>query len=90
MMPEFKETWPTTVDNPFDPFTQWDRWYMYDEKCEYHTCGQLARLSRTTVDRSEMEDEQAIDQAIQKLMDLYEPLDIYVLAVKGNTQRFGI
>ncbi len=27
----------TTVDNPYDPFTQWDEWYAYDEGKGYAT-----------------------------------------------------
>ena len=88
-MPDFKEVWVTTVDNPFDPFTQWDAWYRYDEKCGYHTCGRLARLSRNSNELSETETDQAITQAILTLIDLYEPFGVYRLAVEGKTQSFG-
>lgn len=36
-------TWITTVDNPFDPFTDFDNWYKYDESKGYCTSGYLAR-----------------------------------------------
>ena len=88
-MAEFKETWPTTVDNPFDPFPQWDEWYRYDEKCGYHTCSRLAMLSRNSNELSEAESEQSITQAILTLIDWYEPYGVYRLAVQGQTQRFG-
>lgn len=34
----------TTKDNPYDPFTQFREWYIYDETNGYHTCGLIARL----------------------------------------------
>lgn len=43
----------TTVDNPFNPFTEWDDWYTFDASKGYHTPGLLARL---TVDAEELSD----------------------------------
>ena len=37
------EYWVTTTDNPFDPFTQYDDWYRYDETHGYCTSGYVAR-----------------------------------------------
>ena len=28
----------TTVDNPYDPFEEWDEWYLFDKTKGYHTC----------------------------------------------------
>lgn len=36
----------TTEDNPFNPFTQWDDWYLFDLQKGYYTCERLAKLSR--------------------------------------------
>ena len=35
----------TTVDNPFNPFTEFDSWLAYDEQSGYNTNGLLARLT---------------------------------------------
>ena len=35
----------TTSDNPFNPFTQWDDWYLYDLQKGYCTCERLARIA---------------------------------------------
>ena len=34
-----KELWITTEDNPFDFFTETDRWINYDYQMGYDTCG---------------------------------------------------
>ena len=43
-MSETKETMVTTIDNPWNPFTNWDEWYAYDEWHGYHTCSLVDRL----------------------------------------------
>lgn len=80
--------WITTVDNPFDPFTQWDQWYRFDERSGYHTCEHLAYISRTSNDLSDAEYEESLDFAIQTLLKWYEPNEVYQLAIEGKTQKF--
>ena len=60
----------TTIDNPFDPFTQYEDWYGYDVAKGYHTCDYLARITRTSDDLSEDDEDQAIDQAIDEIVSL--------------------
>ena len=49
-MSETKETMVTTIDNPWNPFTNWDEWYAYDEWHGYHTCSLVDRLMPNTND----------------------------------------
>lgn len=58
----------TTVDNPYDPFTQWDEWYMWDLNAGYHTPGLLARLSFVSHEISEADQYLAIQQAIDEIV----------------------
>lgn len=60
----------STSDNPYDPFTQWDEWYAYDESKGYHTCSYLARVTRMTSDLGDAEEERAIDLAIDEILKL--------------------
>ena len=48
----------TTVDNPYNPFTDFIPWYMEDLRLGYDTCGLLARMTLSS-DRIDNEDELA-------------------------------
>ena len=60
----------TTIDNPFNPFTQWDEWKRYDEDKKYYTCSYLARIAKTSDDLSEADYNKAIDDAIEEFVIL--------------------
>lgn len=60
----------TTVDNPFDPFTQYDEWYAYDQHLGYHTPGLLARIVVTSDELSSADQELAIEQAIDEICEI--------------------
>ena len=57
----------TTVDNPFDPFTQFDDWKRFDEAHGYYSCNLLARVALTTDDLSEQEEKDEIEKAIDDI-----------------------
>lgn len=61
----------TTVDNPFDPFTNWDEWYVYDEAKGYCTSGLLARITKTSNELSEKEQNEDIEEAIDEILELF-------------------
>lgn len=58
----------TTVDNPFNPFTQNDEWRTYDELCGYYTDSFLARIVFTSPDLSEADQDAAIEDAIDEIV----------------------
>ena len=60
----------TTTDNPYNPFTQFDEWYAFDESKGYHTCSYLARITRSAPDLSEVDDDLAQEQAIDEIVEL--------------------
>lgn len=66
----------TTIDNPYDPFTQFDAWYRFDEDKGYHSCAYLARVARTSDQLSPAENAQEIERAIDDIVR-YNPLNIY-------------
>ena len=50
-MAKITQYWVTTTDNPFDPFTDWDRWYHFDEfERRYCTTGLIARFNTCLLD----------------------------------------
>ena len=58
----------TTIDNPYDPITDFDNWYLYDEQKGYCTSSYLARLIKDSDDVDpafmEFQKEQAIDEIL--------------------------
>ena len=66
----------TTVDNPFDPFEQFNSWFMFDVEKGYDCCGRVARIAQLTDDMSETEYEEEIERAIDEIVK-YDFLDIY-------------
>ena len=60
----------TTVDNPFNPLTDWDDWYNYDESKGYYTSEYLARITKTSNELSDDDQDQAIIEAIDEIMEM--------------------
>lgn len=58
----------TTVDNPYNPFTDWAEWYRFDEARGYRSTGLLARVVKSSDDLSDADQELAIDQAIDEIV----------------------
>lgn len=58
----------TTLDNPFDPFKQFDDWLAFDEAQGYHTCAYLARIAKTSDELSEQDEAIAIEAAIDEIV----------------------
>lgn len=58
----------TTVDNPFDPFTQFDDWFAFDTAAGYNTSAFLARVVKTSDELSEADQSQAIEDAIEEIV----------------------
>lgn len=57
----------TTIDNPFDPFTEFDRWYEFDVASGYHTSAYLARIARVGEGLSDADYDLALEMAIDEI-----------------------
>lgn len=73
----------TTIDNPYDPFNQFDEWLLYDKSKGYNSCEKLARLARTSKQLSNYRNNQAIEEAIDRIIEL-DFLGIYKKVKKTN------
>lgn len=62
------ESMLTTFDNPFDPFTQFDDWYQWDERAGYHSTSFLARIVQTSKEISDPDQDLAIEQGIDEIV----------------------
>ena len=58
----------TTMDNPYNPFTQFDEWLQFDESSGYFSIQYLARLTLTSHDLSEVDQSIAIENAIDEIV----------------------
>ena len=59
----------TTVDNPYNPFTQFSDWLMYDNLMGYGSCSYLARITFTSEALSEQENQYEIERAIDEIIN---------------------
>lgn len=66
----------TTIDNPFDPFTQFDSWFLFDIEKGYNTCSYLGRIARTSDQLTEKENDEEIERAIDEIIK-YDFQNIY-------------
>ncbi len=66
----------TTVDNPFDPFDDFDSWYRFDMDKGYNSCSLLARLTFTSDAFTDKENDAEIERAIDEIIK-YDVLNIY-------------
>ena len=73
----------TTTDNPYDPFTQFDEWYAYDEDKGYHTCSYLARITKSSDELSSADEDLAIESAIDEIVAL-NVLGIYKKVTRND------
>lgn len=58
----------TTIDNPYNPETQWDDWYQFDSSHGYDTPGLLARMTITSDELSELDQDLAREEAIDEII----------------------
>ena len=65
----------TTIDNPYDPFDQFDEWYSYDEFMSRKEnrptcCAYLARVAMNSDDVSDNEFNRWMNETIDEILEL--------------------
>ena len=63
-----KASMVSTIDNPYNPFTQWDEWYAFDERSGYHTTSFVARVAKTSDDLSITDQIIAVNMAVDEIV----------------------
>ena len=72
----------STIDNPYNPFDDFKKWFVYDEVVgAHHSCSLLAKHSTTGIDASDEERAKDIEQAIDDIV-LNDPTGVFI-KVKG-------
>ena len=78
------KTMLTTIDNPFNPFKDFDSWFLFDVEKVYNSCAYLARIAKTSNEFTEQEEDEEIERAIDEIIK-YDFMNIYV-KVKEDTE----
>lgn len=58
----------STFDNPYDPFADFYKWYVWDELHGYNSCGYLDKIARTSNQFSDYENSEEIERAIDEII----------------------
>ena len=77
----------TTTNNPWNPFTQFDRWYAFDCSHGYGCCEYLDRVFPTSDDIVGEDAEIYLENAIDEIVSLSIPLEenVYFKKVYRNS-----
>lgn len=71
----------TTIDNPYNPHTDYTLWRQWDETNEYNTESYLARIANELIDL-DVDDDLAIasatNEAINSIIE-NDPIGVYIL-----------
>lgn len=60
----------TTIDNPYNPYDEFDEWFAWDVAQGYNTCAYLARIAKSSNELSPLDEELAIEEAIDEIVRL--------------------
>lgn len=74
----------STIDNPFDPFDDFDSWFRFDCDKNYNSCSYLDRIARTSDQLSDEENDAEIERAIDEIIK-YDFMNIYVKVKREDT-----
>ena len=78
----------TTIDNPYDPFDEFDQWLKYDNEKGYGSCAYLDRVAKTSDLLTDEENAAIIESAIDEIIQL-DPFGVYKKVKKDiNEQTF--
>ena len=58
----------TTFDNPYNPFTQFSSWFLFDVEKGYNSCGYLARIAKTSEQLTDEENNAELERAIDEII----------------------
>lgn len=66
----FKRVALTTIDNPFDPFKDFRKWFLFDIEKGYRTSERLGKFARTSDELTDFENNLELERAIDEIIRL--------------------
>ena len=73
----------TTFDNPYDPFNQFNSWFLFDVTKGYNSCELLGRFARISDSFTDEENDKEVERAIDEIIKL-DFLNIYKKVKKSD------
>lgn len=73
----------STVDNPFNPFVQWDEWLAYDLRKGHNCCSLVDQAAFTSDGLPETINNDIIQQAIDDIV-ANDPFGLYMKVEKSD------
>lgn len=71
MIEDVKETpFLTTIDNIWNPFTNFDQWFAFDLQNQHYSNQVLAKIALVSEELSDEENRQEIERAIDRILEL--------------------
>ena len=67
----------TTYNNPYNPYTDFDQWILFDSLRGYNCCGIVARLAPSSPKLSDTENDRFLDAALDNFVK-HDFLGLYV------------
>ena len=71
-----KQCMLTTIDNPFNPFDDYNSWLSFDKEHNYNSSERLMRIAQITDEMSMIEEEKEIERAIDEIIK-YDIMHIF-------------
>ena len=80
-----KDSMLTTFDNPFNPFTEFDRWWKEDLLLGHDCCGLLANESNVSDVSSDEVNDKAIIEAMESIVKR-DPM-VYKIVYQSDSKK---
>lgn len=80
------KTMLSTIDNPFNPFEDFDSWFLFDVEKGYNSCSYLARIAKTSNEFTEEEEAEEIERAIDEIIQ-YDFMNLYIKVKQEDSEE---
>lgn len=76
----------STIDNPFNPFEDFNSWFLFDVEKGYNSCSYLARIAKTSNEFTEEEEAEEIERAIDEIIQ-YDFMNLYIKVKQSDSEE---
>ena len=68
----------TRMNNPYDPFTDFEHWFLFDVENGYDSCSLVGRIAKTSDEFTDEENFREIERAIDSIIENVDFQGIYI------------